>query len=206
MEQKTNGIILRTRRFTETSLIAEWLTPDLGRIQTLAKGALRSKSSYRGKLDIMFEGEFTYQPARKSSLHNLREVRVISTNEWLRRNLHALEQMAYATSLIEQNTEAETPLEGVYELFKEYLGYLERGSEPLLAVIFFEAKFLHLLGLSPDTARLSGSGQKLVTDLINRPFTDVSGPDKDAALECYRFLHGFIIYHCGKLPKNRPRL
>ena len=39
MIESATGLILRTRRLTETSLIIHWLTPDLGRIATVAKGA-----------------------------------------------------------------------------------------------------------------------------------------------------------------------
>ena len=44
MEQRTSGLVLRTRPLTETSLIVQWLTPDFGRLSTVAKGARRSKS------------------------------------------------------------------------------------------------------------------------------------------------------------------
>ena len=41
MDERTSGIILRTRPLTETSLIVQWITPDLGRVATVAKGARR---------------------------------------------------------------------------------------------------------------------------------------------------------------------
>ena len=37
--ESATGIILRTRPFTETSLIVNWLTAEQGRISTVAKGA-----------------------------------------------------------------------------------------------------------------------------------------------------------------------
>ena len=43
MIQSATGIILRTRPLTETSVIVNWLTPDCGRISTVAKGARRPK-------------------------------------------------------------------------------------------------------------------------------------------------------------------
>ena len=40
--ERSTGLILRTRALTETSLIVHWLTPDLGRLATVAKGARRA--------------------------------------------------------------------------------------------------------------------------------------------------------------------
>ena len=46
MIESATGMILRTRPLTETSLIVHWLTPDFGRIATVAKGARRPKSPF----------------------------------------------------------------------------------------------------------------------------------------------------------------
>ena len=74
MDERTIGLILRIRPLTETSLIVQWLTPDLGRVSTVAKGARRPKSPFRGKLDLFYAADFSFQRSRRSELHNLREV------------------------------------------------------------------------------------------------------------------------------------
>ncbi|MCX6892658.1 MAG: recombination protein O N-terminal domain-containing protein, partial [Verrucomicrobia bacterium] len=58
MIETATGVVLRTRRLTETSLIIHWLTPGLGRLATVAKGALRPKSPFRGKLDLFYRADF----------------------------------------------------------------------------------------------------------------------------------------------------
>jgi len=42
MTESAIGLVLRVRPLTETSLIIHWLTPALGRIATVAKGARRA--------------------------------------------------------------------------------------------------------------------------------------------------------------------
>ena len=37
MDERSIGVILRVRPLTETSLIVHWLTPDLGRVATVAR-------------------------------------------------------------------------------------------------------------------------------------------------------------------------
>ena len=84
MTESASGIILRTRPLTETSLIVHWLSPNFGRIATVAKGARRPKSPYAGKLDLFYEADFSFSPSRTSELHTLREVRLRKTNSVLR--------------------------------------------------------------------------------------------------------------------------
>ena len=98
----TSGLILRIRPLTETSLIVHWLTPDLGRVATVAKGARRPNSSFRGKLDLFYEADFSFVRSRRSELHTLREVSLHQTHSRLREDLHALQQAAYCTALVEQ--------------------------------------------------------------------------------------------------------
>jgi len=72
MDERATGLILRLRPLTETSLIVNWLTAEGGRIATVAKGARRPKSPFRGKLDLFYEADFSLLRSRRSDLHILR--------------------------------------------------------------------------------------------------------------------------------------
>ena len=124
MFERDHGLILRTRPFTETSLIVNWLTASLGRISTVAKGARRPKSLFRGKLDIFYEADLSFSRSRRSELHTLHEVSLRETHAPLRQELGYLQQAAYGAALIEQSTERETPLFGSYELMRGFLSAL----------------------------------------------------------------------------------
>jgi DNA repair protein RecO (recombination protein O) len=207
--ERAHGFILRTRPFTETSLIVNWLTPTFGRISTVAKGARRAKSSFRGKLDLFYEGEFSFQRSRRSELHTLREVVLRETNAALRHELAYLQQASYCATLIEQTTETQTPLPEVYELFFGFLRALPQQPPKPRTVFAFEFKLLQILGLSPDIAetKLPAETRALVNALTE---TDWAGlPELRAtaaqANAIKQFLHGFLIYHLGKIPKGRER-
>src|SRR5471032_2570476 len=107
MIESTRGIILRTRPLTETSLIVHWLTPDFGRIATVAKGARRHKSPFLGKLDLFYLADFSFRRSRSSDLHNLREVKLHETHGAIREDILKLQQAAYAANFIAQATETE---------------------------------------------------------------------------------------------------
>src|SRR5665213_3429863 len=124
--ERATGVILRTRPLTETSLIIEWLTPEHGRLATVAKGARRPKSPFRGSLDIFYLAEFSFQRSRSSNLHTLREVKLLDANSGLRREMTHLEQASHCSKLIEQTTETETPLPELYEIYAALLRELPR--------------------------------------------------------------------------------
>src|SRR4026208_2052540 len=101
MDERTSGVVLRTRPLTESSLIVHWLTPDLGRVGTVAKGARRPKSPLRGKMDLFYSAEFSFARSRRSDLHMLREVSLLATRDHLRRDIGYVSQASYCARLIE---------------------------------------------------------------------------------------------------------
>jgi DNA repair protein RecO (recombination protein O) len=208
MIERAHGLILRIRPFSETSVIVNWLTPEFGRVATMAKGARRPKSPFRGKLDLFYEADFSFVSSRRSELHTLGEVHLRETNPMLRRDLDALQQAAYCAALIEQATEKETPLPAIYELMAGLMQTLSQNPPQPLNIFAFEMKLLRELGQSPDIAetKLTPGSKKILAELTEKDWTDLSRLRLSAAQlqEIEKFLHGFLIWHLGKIPKNRP--
>ena len=201
------GIILRTRPLTETSLIVHWLTPERGRVATVAKGARRPKSAFHAKLDLFYRCDFSFSRSARSELHTLREVVVRDPHEKLRHELGWLQQAAYAAALIEQTTETDTPLPEIYALFAGLLGFLPGQPARPRAVFAFELKLLRELGLEPEVTdtKLTAATRELIHVLTNEDWPQLTALHATAAQvrELQQFLHGFLIYQLGKLPKGR---
>ncbi|MGA3284520.1 MAG: DNA repair protein RecO [Verrucomicrobiota bacterium] len=207
MIQSTTGLILRTRPLTDTSLIVHWLTPDFGRIATVAKGARRFKSPFLGRLDLFYLADFSFSRSRRSDLHILREVGLRETHGPLRQNLAGLRQATYAAAFIEQATETETLLPAVFELMCGFLDCLCRQKPGPQAVFAFELKLLHELGLNPDLGKtgLTAGAKQIVRTLAagNWQASCYLKPTSGQIEELRRFLHGFLIFHLGRLPRGR---
>lgn len=207
MIQSATGIILRTRPLTDTSLIVHWLTPDFGRMATVAKGARRFKSPFLGKLDLFYLVDFSFSRSRRSDLHILREVGLRATHSPLRQNLAGLRQATYAAALIELATETETPLPAIYELLRGFLDWLCRQPPVPLAVFAFELKLLRELGLNPDPrkSRLTAGAGQMIRALAAGDWqaSCCLRPASGQIEELRRFLHGFLIFHLGRLPRGR---
>ncbi|MGD0539807.1 MAG: DNA repair protein RecO [Verrucomicrobiota bacterium] len=209
MIERATGLVLRTRPLTETSLIVHWLTPELGRVATVAKGARRPKSPFRGKLDLFYSAAFSFQRSRRSSLHTLREVMLQSPHVALRTDFAKLRQATYAALLIEQVTEEETPLPELHALLGELLDILEANPARPEFLLAFEFKLLALSGLAAggSTRRLSRAASALAESLTARSLAETAGsPARPAELAgLAQFLHGFMIYHLGRIPSGRDR-
>jgi len=207
MIESATGIILRTLPLTETSLIVRWLTPNFGRISTVAKGACRPKSPFRGKLDLFYEAEFTIARSRRSELHTLREVCLRETHAALRRELGYLQQAAYCAKLIEQTTESESPLSAIYELMGGLLRGLPNQQPQPQTVFAFELKLLRDLGLEPDLekSQITPGARRIATALLTSDWAGIQRlkPSARQVTELCQFLHGFLIFHLGKILPGR---
>jgi DNA repair protein RecO (recombination protein O) len=207
MIESASGLILRTRRLTDTSLIIHWLTPNLGRLATVAKGALRPKSPFRGKLDLFYLTDFSFMRSRRSELHTLREVSIRETHPAIRLELGRVQQASYAAALVEQVTESETPLPEIFELVQEFFQALTGTSPESRLVFAFELKILDELGLEPDLSKshLTAGAREIVKMLTGQDWSAISKLKLTSAqiTELSQFLHGFLIFHLGKIPAGR---
>ena len=207
MSERSAGLILRTRPLTDTSLIVHWLTPELGRLATVAKGARQPRSAFAGRLDFGFEAEFSFVRSRRSELHTLREVGVRNPRPGLRTDYTRLAQAAYAVAFVEQTTELETPLAEIYALLAGFFDHLSAHPPQPRGVIAFELKLLSRLGLEPDAGEssLSPGTRELLGQLLTADWAELAAlkPAAAEARAARQFLQGFIIEHCQKLPKGR---
>ena len=207
MIESATGLIIRTRPLTETSLIVHWLTPEFGRLATVAKGARRPKSPFAGKLDLFYAAKLSFQRSRHSDLHNLREVVLHELHPELRRDLSYVQQAAYATSLIELTTETEFPLPEIHALLCAFLPHLPAQAPLPHSVFAFELKLLQELGLEPDleAGPLPPDLKQLLRVLLTSDWPLLArlklSPPQINGLSAY--LRGFLAEHLGKVPAGR---
>jgi DNA repair protein RecO (recombination protein O) len=205
--ESATGVVLRTRPLTDTSLIVHWLTAGLGRLATVAKGARGGKSPFRGQLDLFYVADLSFARSRRSDLHTLREVRLLETHSGLRENLGHLQQACYCALLIEQTTETDSPLDGLFDQFTGLLAALPRQPARPQTIFAFEIKLLDGLGLKPDLAEsnLSAGARQILERMTEEEWEAVFRLGLSAAQsrEIRQFLHGFLTYHLGKIPRGR---
>ena len=146
--ESTQAILLRRHRLTETSLIVTWLAPQLGRLKTVAKGALRPRNRLGGVLDLFHLCEIQFQPSRSGDLHTLREAVLFESFPGVRTDFTRVGLAAYAVELIERATEKEAPVPEIFELLQRALRYLHSHPATQKALRHFEAELARLLGIA----------------------------------------------------------
>ncbi len=155
----TEAILIRMSRLTETSLIVSWFSEGEGLVKTVAKGALRPRSVFAGKLDLFFTGQIEVVRARKGDLHVLREVVVSDWREGLRRGYMSTLMAGYFCRLVEMGFELQHGDGGAYDLLRRGLDFLEKEDASMRALLHFEGSMAEILGISTgrgDAARVLG--------------------------------------------------
>ncbi len=145
--ETTAAILLRKRKFSDTSLIVSWCTESLGCIQTMAKGARRAKSPFSGKLDLFFETEIQIARSRKSTLHTLTEVVMKNPFPGIRTSYLRTQAAAYFVELIELCTERDHHEPELFSLLRRAFGYLDSNDPNLRAVSHFETELARIAGV-----------------------------------------------------------
>lgn len=152
--ESTAAILLRKRKFSDTSLIISWCTEARGCIQTVAKGARRVKTPFAGKLDLFFETEISIVPARRSDLHTLAEVVVRNPFAGIRRTYSRMQTAAYFVELVEICTDREHREPKLFSLLRRAFTYLDGKDPTRAAVLHFERELARITGVH-DSNRVS---------------------------------------------------
>ena len=157
--ENASGIIIRTRKLTETSLIVSWCTDEWGLIKTVAKGARGRKSAFAGKLDLFVEAELGWVQTRSqtSDLHSLREIRIVNLRPTLRTDYGRTVLGSYFGELIERAVEPECEVPEICDLLRRGLDFLAEGGDCKRALPFFEKELAGFLGVG----RASGYSTRL---------------------------------------------
>jgi hypothetical protein len=118
-----------------------------------------------------------------------------------------LQQAGYAAAFIEQATETDTPLPEIYELVRGFLKRLCEHKPQPQTIFALELKLLRELGLKPDAneTRLTPGAKKIAQSLTEDDWSRISRLklSEEQTGELRQFLHGFLIFHLGKLPRGR---
>jgi|ERR1043165_352003 DNA repair protein RecO (recombination protein O) len=149
--ESTEAILLRKRKFRDTSLIISWCTESFGCVQTVARGARRPKSPFAGKVDLFFEAEISIVRSRRSDLHTLTEVVLKNPFPGIRSNYLRTQTAAYFVELIEICTERDHREPELFALLRRAFGYLDQNNPTPRALTHFEMELARITGVHDET-------------------------------------------------------
>ncbi len=166
--EKADAILIGRARYSETTLIVSWCSAQMGLFQTIAKGALRPKSTFAGLLDLFISAEIRFAKARTGDLHALTEARWTHPRLGLRQSYARVLAATYLVKLVQLIAEPHTPLPEVHDLLTKALDYLEN-HEPTPALIErFELRLAQDLGLMGEGTRTPGMAAMAIQENFHR--------------------------------------
>lgn len=165
--ESTEAILLRKRKFSDTSLIVSWCTESFGCIQTVAKGARRPKTPFAGKLDLFFETEISVVRSRRSNLHTLTEVVLKNPFAGIRSTYLRTQTAAYFVELIEICTERDHREPELFGLLRRAFSYLNENDPTPRAIAHFETELARIAGVH-DVTKLKADPAFALGNLFGR--------------------------------------
>lgn len=157
----TQAIVLRSYRVGEADKIVVFLSPELGKLRGMAKGARRPRSQFGASLEIGTEVALTFFEKENQEL-----VRV-SRCDIVRSGFSSSEEpvracaLAYVVDLADAFAPEREPNVKLYRLVRATVDSLTRGAEPETTARYFEAWLLRLGGYYPRRRSCAACGTVL---------------------------------------------
>jgi len=176
---QTEGIVLKTFDFRETSRIATLFTRHYGKVRGVLKGIRKDSKKFGSSVDRFSVNHIVYYQYSRSDLHLISQCDLksfyFSIREDYKRNIAA----NYMLELVDIVMPSEFPNKKIYGLMLDFLGSLEAAEDINRLVHIFQIKILLLSGFRPHIDACIKCGQKVREDAR---FSLQSG--------------GLICYHC----------
>ncbi len=145
---RTQAIVLRHRRLGDADRVVTLLTPARGKLDAVAKGALRPRSKLAGHLEPPVHVEVLLAHGRTFDI--VTQAQAVESFADIRGDLERLSTAMYLVDVTDRLTVEHAELRPVYELLLASLWRLARGDGVHLLTRTFEMRLLELTGFRPE--------------------------------------------------------
>jgi DNA repair protein RecO (recombination protein O) len=156
---KTTGIVLRQRRLGEADKILTLFTPNLGKLDAVAKGVRRPRSKLAGHVEPLTYTSFML--ARGRDLDIVTQAQTAEVFPALREDLERTGRAVYVAELVDRFTPDRQESYQAFRLLLETLRRLATEERLDITLRFFEMRLLGYLGYQPQTEECVVCGRAL---------------------------------------------
>ncbi len=150
MEQRTQGILLKTNDVGEADQVVNVFSLDHGRMVFRARGAKRSKRRFAGLLESFSHHEIVFQPGRGGRWPILLRLEPIEMHTTLRGDLGAFSAASYAVELFLKLTKEGDANPRLFQLLSTFLTYSTQQPLSPKGLCRFHLRILTDLGFQPN--------------------------------------------------------
>lgn len=149
MIAKTEGIVLKSFDFRETSRIATFFTRDYGKVKGVLKGIRKDPRKFGSSVDRFSVNDIVYYQYRNSEIHLIGQCDMKDYFPGLRQDLKRMTAASYATELVDTVMATEQNNEEIYDLMQDFLRNLQTVGDISKLVHMLQIKILTLSGFKP---------------------------------------------------------
>lgn len=158
---RTDGIVLRTYRMSDSSKVAVLYTTGLGKVKATARGARRPKSKFGASLEPFTEGTYVIYYKAGRELQTMSEGDILCPFEDVKSDLDRLIHASAIAELTDHVVVGEDPNPALYRALREALLCLGRlpGDRSETAFWLFQVQAAEALGYRPYFDRCATCGK-----------------------------------------------
>ena len=158
----SDAVVLRTRKYRESSLIATMYTEAFGKVTMIAKGARGRKSKFGSALQPMNFVRTVFYKKETRDLHLLSQCDLVEQFGGLSDDLERMAPALTIVELVDLVAHSEEENRPLFALLVSVLRALNSATKNrLLALYYFEMRLLDLLGFKPELRQCVECGRKL---------------------------------------------
>ncbi|MFC2048393.1 DNA repair protein RecO [Chloroflexota bacterium] len=156
---QTEAVIIKKTKLGEADRILTLYTPDLGKIQAVAKGVRRPKSKMAGHLELLTHSLISL--ARGRNLDTITGSQTINSFLPLKSDLELTSYALYVTELVNQFTAEHLENRPLFQLLLETMQQLCQTDDNELVLRYFELQLLNEVGYRPQLQQCVACHQPL---------------------------------------------
>jgi DNA repair protein RecO (recombination protein O) len=148
---RSEGLVIRGYRMSESSKVAVIYTREHGKIRFAARGARRPKSKFGASLEPITEGAFVYYRRENRELQTLGEADILYAYTGIKQDYDRLAYASGVCDLLDIMTADEDRNDLLYSVAVDALRWLEQVPKPAVEVPlwYFELRAAAALGYRP---------------------------------------------------------
>lgn len=162
MIQKTEGIVLETFDFRETSVIATFYTRDFGKIKTILKGIRDNLGKFASTLEPFSYNEVIFYRKTSGNLYLVTECNLKDNFILIREDLKKTAVASYIIELLNLIMPLEDKNENIFDLVINSLDKLNDVFDIAKILMIFQIKLLKFSGFRPNLDSCVSCGKRIL--------------------------------------------
>lgn len=146
----TQGVVLKTFDFRETSRIATFFTKDHGKVKGVLKGVRKDPRKFGSSIDRFSVNDIVYYHYSRSDLHLVSQCDLLQYYFAIRQDYKRNIAANYMIELVDLVMPSEEPNKRVYNLMLDFLEHLESAKDIDKLIHIFQIKILLISGFRPQ--------------------------------------------------------